>query len=152
MKLAKATQLNHSLSLNAARWLSAFVAGALCTACPAAEPACGDAVVDATEECDDGNAFAGDGCDAQCVLEEGYACLGDEACTAIPVCGDGILTSNEWCDDGELNGTGYNQCTPQCTLGPYCGDGVVDSEFEDCDDGTNNGQGSNPCLPGCARP
>ncbi|MCA9655323.1 MAG: DUF4215 domain-containing protein [Myxococcales bacterium] len=32
-------------------------------------PGCGDGVVDAGEECDDGNVFDGDGCSSQCLME-----------------------------------------------------------------------------------
>lgn len=34
-----------------------------------AEPGCGDGIVDVDEECDDGNAQAGDGCSHHCLLE-----------------------------------------------------------------------------------
>ena len=145
--------VRQSLFLNPARWSAAVGLAVLCTGCPTGEPVCGDGIVDAVEECDDGNPYGGDGCDAQCAIEEGYACAasGSEPCTPASVCGDGILTSNEECDDGELNGTGYNKCTPQCTLGPYCGDGVVYPEIEQCDDGVNDGTGSGACYPGCVR-
>lgn len=114
-------------------------------------PVCGDGIVTDTEECDDGNSYSGDGCSANCQIEAGYQCqrLG-AACDVIPVCGDGVLTAGEQCDDGIYNGTGYNQCAPNCTLGPYCGNGVVDLPFEECDDGVNNGESG--CTPWCSRP
>ncbi len=44
---------------------------------PGVEPGrCGDGVVDADEECDDGNRDASDGCSANCVVEPGYGCTG----------------------------------------------------------------------------
>jgi cysteine-rich repeat protein len=35
-------------------------------------PVCGDKVTDGEEECDDGNGWGGDGCDQDCVAEEGF--------------------------------------------------------------------------------
>ncbi|PJE64255.1 MAG: hypothetical protein COU90_03720 [Candidatus Ryanbacteria bacterium CG10_big_fil_rev_8_21_14_0_10_43_42] len=87
---------------------------------------CGDAILDPTEECDDGNTDPGDGCSTTCKLE---------------FCGDGVITDvlGEECDDGgTLPGDG---CSPTCTLEPFCGDGVTDAG-EECDDGNNaNGDG-----------
>jgi len=37
---------------------------------------CGDSVLIASEECDDGNTANGDGCSATCILETGYMCYG----------------------------------------------------------------------------
>ena len=49
------------------------------------------------EECDDGNAIDGDGCDANCILE---------------FCGNGVVQAGEQCDDGNANnGDG---CTNTC--------------------------------------
>lgn len=45
-------------------------------ACSVTTPQCGDGVVDAGEQCDDGNLFGGDGCSASCTIE-----LGAEGCT-----------------------------------------------------------------------
>ena len=41
------------------------------------QPVCGNGVVDATEQCDDGAAADGDGCSAVCTIEEGYSCIGN---------------------------------------------------------------------------
>jgi hypothetical protein len=84
-----------------------------------AGPVCGDNVVDAGEECDDGvdNADAPNACRTSCVS---------------PACGDGIVDTGEGCDDANL-GCGPDQCRPDCSL-PGCGDEIVDSG-EECDDG-----------------
>ena len=58
---------------------------------------CGDGVVE-EEACDDGNTMDGDGCDANCSVENGWECAG--ACT--PICGDGLVKGAETCDDGNL--------------------------------------------------
>jgi len=48
---------------------------------------CGDGSVDAGETCDDGNDADGDGCAANCTLEECFACAGaPSSCTAITAC------------------------------------------------------------------
>ena len=49
--------------------------------------ACGDGLRDPSEECDDGNLQAGDGCSAACAVEQGYGCLGGGPNVCLPVCG-----------------------------------------------------------------
>jgi cysteine-rich repeat protein len=75
------------------------------------------------EECDDGNAVNGDGCDSNC---------------RVTACSNGILTAGEQCDDGNtIDGDG---CTAACRIEP-CGDGLIHSR-EQCDDGnTTSGDG-----------
>lgn len=82
---------------------------------------CSNGVVDAGEECDDGNHAPGDGCSATCMLE---------------YCGNGLVEPGEGCDDG--NNDSGDGCQGNCTL-PACGDGFLDGG-EACDDGnTVNG-------------
>lgn len=40
--------------------------------------ACGNGRVECNEDCDDGNAVPGDGCDATCAQEPGFVCEGDQ--------------------------------------------------------------------------
>ena len=40
-------------------------------------PNCEDGVVDADEECDDGDMLSGNGCSEFCTIEEGYFCNND---------------------------------------------------------------------------
>ena len=47
--------------------------------------ACGNGALEAGEQCDDGNALNGDGCDANCTPS---------------ACGKGVVTPPEQCDDG----------------------------------------------------
>jgi cysteine-rich repeat protein len=79
---------------------------------------CGDGTVGATEECDDGNTTNGDGCSAQCTIEEPTG----------PVCGNGVVESGEQCDDGNLaDGDG---CSSVCTIEnapPVCTGAVAGS-------------------------
>jgi cysteine-rich repeat protein len=97
---------------------------------------CGDAVPNGLEQCDDGNAVDGDGCDTNC---------------KFTACGNGILTAGETCDDGNL-GAG-DGCSPACapelgfTCTPTspsvctgdCGDGIQVGG-EACDDGNGGGR------------
>ncbi len=46
----------------------------VCNASGVCEPVCGDGQRFAQEACDDGNSRDGDGCSADCKVEEGYAC------------------------------------------------------------------------------
>ncbi|HEX5037237.1 MAG TPA: choice-of-anchor Q domain-containing protein [bacterium] len=92
------------------------------------QPLCGNGSLDVGEECDDGNATAGDGCAVDCTLE--------------PACGDSAVDEGEECDDG--NATDGDGCEADCTLTPppvTCGNGTVD-EGEECD-------GSADCLSNC---
>mmetsp|Transcript_31692 Transcript_31692/g.48525 ORF Transcript_31692/g.48525 Transcript_31692/m.48525 type:complete len:272 (+) Transcript_31692:913-1728(+) len=110
------------------------------------KPGCGDGKYDSslgTEECDDGNAVNGDGCDQNCVVEDNYSCTTVEGATSVCsyiYCGDGKVDAdqNEECDDGNtvdndgctscLKDNGYD-CTTlsdgssDCTN--QCGDGEV---------------------------
>jgi hypothetical protein len=89
---------------------------------------CGDGILDATEECDDGAAGNDDTrfCKEDCTLN---------------VCGDGKLFVDwELCDQGVGNSDAYGSlCGPDCTPGARCGDKKLQPEFETCDLGPNNG-------------
>jgi cysteine-rich repeat protein len=79
-------------------------------------PACGDGILQAGEECDDGLANSDNG---ECVSDCHYN-----------VCGDGHPGPDEECDDGNaIEGDG---CNLQCAL-EMCGNGVIDAD-EFCDD------------------
>ncbi|MBI5503472.1 MAG: DUF4215 domain-containing protein [Deltaproteobacteria bacterium] len=91
---------------------------------------CGNAVVEAGETCDDGNASNSD------------ACL--NTCRAA-ACGDGsVYIGLEQCDDG--NATNTDSCTNGCRSA-RCGDGIVRSGVEACDDG--NASNADACLNTC---
>jgi len=120
---------------------------------------CGDANIDADEECDDGNQDDADACTNACKnaacgdgiagpLEEcddgnqddADACT--NACTNA-VCGDGIVGPGEACDDG--NQDDADACTNACASAS-CGDKLV-QPGEDCDDG--NADDTDACLATC---
>src|SRR5262249_18330616 len=56
---------------------------------------CGDGIIEAGEQCDDGNTRNGDGCEASCNIEAGFACNGaPSVCIPTPLCGNGFLAPN----------------------------------------------------------
>lgn len=68
------------------------------------------------EQCDDGNVSNGDGCDADCRIEEGWSCAGGSWTheSTCDVCGNGKLRATERCDDGNLeSGDG---CSQSCEI------------------------------------
>ena len=106
---------------------------------------CGNAIVEAGEECDPGNGGHSMSC-YFCEAADGWECDPATGCTGI--CGDGRLVEDEVCDptsQGPINGSNhsYDQsayCNSDCTeLVASCGDGVVQSTVEACDDGTETG-------------
>jgi cysteine-rich repeat protein len=107
---------------------------------------CGDGDVDGQETCDDANLVSGDGCDATCVEETGYAC-NNEPSVCNEVCGDGLIVGGEACDQTGLPPQSGDGCSFNCQLengwsctgmpsicGPVCGDGII-AGGETCDDG-----------------
>lgn len=131
---------------------------------------CGDAVVDADEECDDGPGNADDGaCTSAClrnVCGDGLLWVGHEGCDAGPDnaddgactlecsearCGDGKVEQGvEVCDDG-VNDGGYDSCVADCSArAAHCGDGVLDPE-EECDAGVPSCLGSCLLASSCLR-
>jgi len=66
-------------------------------------PRCGNSIVEGTEECDDGNRSAGDGC-SSCQTEN----------VQPDVCGDGAVGQTEGCDD--MNTTPDDGCSGTCSV------------------------------------
>jgi cysteine-rich repeat protein len=107
-------------------------------------PSCGDGVVDAGEECDDGNTSNNDGCLTTCEeasCGDGFVCNENNP---LAPCTSGPANGKEQCDDGNLKDDDgcSNLCVPE-----NCGDGEI-NDAEQCD----NGQGAcaggfNPRLP-----
>jgi fibro-slime domain-containing protein len=125
-------------------------------------PACGDAVLDSGEQCDDGNRTGGDGCSVRCLVEPGYSCAAPGvACARIAFCGDGAvnLVLGEQCDDrNTVSGDGcsalcqleLNFACPApgapCVSTVVCGDGLL-AGAETCDDG--NVRAGDGCSSSC---
>ncbi len=85
------------------------------------ELSCGNNVLEAGEQCDDGNLVDGDGCDSNCTLT---------------ACGNGITTpsSGEQCDDG--GSVAGDCCDPLCAfeaVGSSCDDTELCTVADACD-------------------
>jgi len=101
---------------------------------PPEAPACGNAVVEGDEACDDGNARNDDACLSTCVEAS---------------CGDGFVHRGiEACDDGDDDDS--DECRSSCELA-RCGDGVLWSGVEACDEGEDNGAAGARCHEDCRR-
>jgi cysteine-rich repeat protein len=81
---------------------------------------CGNGVVEAGEDCDEGENNGGDLC--------------PDDCEYTSTCGNGNIESWEECDDGDTDGTDY--CTTECQFN-ICGDGFMWLGIEQCDDGNH---------------
>lgn len=107
---------------------------------------CGDGIVSAAEECDEGSDNGRDTCNADC--------------TSAGPCGDGTLAAGEECDDG--NAASGDGCADSCRVEvgfvcegsgvpcrvTACGDGII-AGSELCDEGVNNGPGYGRCNSDC---
>ena len=104
---------------------------------------CGDGIVEAGEECDDGNANNRD----DCIIDSGA-----EVFCRLPTCGDAFVhdqgTGTEQCDDA--NGVDLDCCRNDCQR-PRCGDGLITTlcpgVTEQCDDG--NAANTDACVGAC---
>jgi len=111
---------------------------------------CGDGInnQNGMEECDDGNALPGDGCNGTCKVEPHWTCPPAGPCMRNVVCGDSIIGAGEVCDDGNsLDNDGCNStCTVQdpayqciagqpCVRISQCGNKRIEAG-ENCDDAT----------------
>jgi len=115
---------------------------------------CGNGLIEAGETCDDRNMTNGDGCDAQCTVEDGWTCV-DLPSICTPVCGDQTALGDEACDgddvrEGTCETMGYYGgelgCSEDCTLdlaaceaAGWCGDDVLQPAHEACDGGALGG-------------
>jgi cysteine-rich repeat protein len=120
---------------------------------------CGNGLIEQGEACDDGGTVPGDGCNADCLKENGEICAdrnqcesgvcdaaeNPDVCEPADSCGNSDLEGAEACDDGNPNaGDG---CSDSCAVEPgwtcpapgtpcqeICGDTLVVGG-ETCDDG-----------------
>ena len=140
-----------------------FSVGDLVTDCvPPPVVACGNGVIEPSEQCDDGNTIDSDLCTNTCrvaICGDGVTSIslielcddgnGDntDACTnscVFATCGDSLTSVNEACDDG--NSINSDFCTNSCQ-NARCGDGFLLPIYEECDDG--NGLNCDGCSSSC---
>ncbi len=114
---------------------------------------CGNGVLDAGEQCDDGGVRNSDGCSDRCLLE--YT-------SSAQYCGDRIVQGSEGeeCDLGITgNGVPGSSCSADCHLvqvpsqDQVCGNGIVE-RGEQCDAGSsvNGNYFGASCLQNCLLP
>lgn len=138
-------QSNYKLTLTGFRQTS--------TSCT---PVCGDGIVTADEQCDDGPLSTDPATGALSGNGAGYNFC-NANCTLGPRCGDMTTQPEEECDDG-INIKGHasdanpGTCAPGCKLPKSCGDGVVDSAYgEQCDLGAESNTGAyDGCNADCS--
>jgi fibro-slime domain-containing protein len=118
-----------------------------------APPGCGDGLINQpSEECDDGNTLAGDGCNGVCRIEPNHVCPIDPndstrglPCAVSFACGDGLVNPGEVCDQGKYQGNpgcssdcktqdpGYRCVAGQpCVVQYQCGNNRIETG-ETCD-------------------
>jgi len=129
------------------------------------DPLCGDGMLGAGEQCDDGNNAAGDCCSPTCQRDpNGDACTDGNACTSGEACQDGACVGGLRVDCDDHNACTDDDCRPAtgcvhtnntaacddgdaCTVGDTCRGGS-------CRPGTaKNCSDDNPCTDdSCAVP
>jgi cysteine-rich repeat protein len=121
--------------------------GGLCEAA-----ACGNTRVEPGEDCDDGNAIAGDGCETDCTwtctvpadCDDGLLCNGVEGCNATShTCITVATPDGTECVTAE---GAEGSCSEELCVPAGCGNGIVETG-EDCDDG--NESNTDACLNDC---
>ncbi|MEM7589202.1 MAG: hypothetical protein AAF320_03465 [Myxococcota bacterium] len=108
---------------------------------------CGNGVIGATQQCDDGNTIT-----ESCAYGLSACTVCSSSCQevagAVSFCGDGITDgfNGEECDTGKnpsgscpYGDTSCSVCSNTCQMvagkPSFCGDGVIDDALEQCDDG-----------------
>ncbi len=135
----------------------------VCVSGACARSRCGDRVVDpgASEQCDDGNDVAGDGCEPTCVFsctvdddcDDSDPCNGVEVCGTDHECVDGAAAVDGTSCDVDADPSTRDLCLSAICVFSTCGDEFVDSEGgEICDDGNDvTGDGCEPtCTFACS--
>jgi cysteine-rich repeat protein len=125
-------------------------------------PSCGDGQLQPDEECDDGNAASGDGCEPDCKLtclstDSTRNCASSNACQADGTCNDTTHTCAAGANQPDGTACGSGQiCLAGACGASVCGDGYVDTGLgEECEDGNLvAGDGCEPgtCTWSCSDP
>ena len=120
---------------------------------PECVPACGNSIVEAGEQCDDGNTQGGDCCSSTCQFEPvGSSCDDSNACTVTDTCnGSGTCTAGPplVCNDGNVctddncnpaSGCVFPNNTAPCDDGAFCNGADV------CSGGSCSSHAGDPCT------
>jgi cysteine-rich repeat protein len=120
--------------------------GKICKDQKCIDSVCGDLLVANGEECDDGNADNGDGCDScrfSCLsTDPARGCVAADPCLGTATCDDATHTCKQGTPlaNGSACGTG-KICKDATCVDATCGDGFL-TGTEVCDFGTSNGPGA----------
>jgi cysteine-rich repeat protein len=102
---------------------------------------CGDGIVQAPEECDDGNVTPGDGCENDCTFtcvsaDTTRDCSGGDACAGTATCDEAThtCTARTPLADETLCAAGTGWCISGVCVASVCGNGITEPG-EQCDDG-----------------
>ncbi len=101
---------------------------------------CGNKILEAGEQCDDGNILNGDGCNSICLKETGESCKIDSECSIDGKCINGKCEIPAQCVQDSDCKTG-EQCINQACVTPPCNSNLDCSSIEYCDQYTKK------CLP-----
>ncbi|MCZ6754537.1 MAG: hypothetical protein O7E49_04410, partial [Gemmatimonadetes bacterium] len=91
---------------------------------------CGNGILEACEDCDDGNTVPGDGCDQNCQIEifcgDGNCDPGEDQCNCPADCGAPPLSEAGLCSNGiDDDCDGLTDCAdPDCAADPVCTPGA----------------------------
>ena len=129
--------------------------GKLCHNGVCGDAKCGDGITTAPEECDDGNAVDGDGCNSDCTFsckssDPARNCTPADVCMGQGTCDDAthVCAAGTPLGDGMHCGTGNDYCKGGTCTTPNCGNSTVEPG-EDCDDGGLNGTKNDGCSGSC---
>lgn len=115
---------------------------------------CGNGTVDIGEECDDGNAVNGDGCNNDCTYSchDNPECRDDEICNGEEICN----TETHACEAGTNREDGFpcgeyplRICVDGNCMNSVCGDGIVDSRNDEFCEPPGEGSCNDDCKWSC---
>jgi hypothetical protein len=116
----------HNIALSVAQ-IQAIVAAGSAGKCQ-----CGNGVLNAGEQCDDGNQLNGDCCDNGCLIQNnGASCDDGDSCTTADMCGGGVCAGTTADSDGDGQPDACDNCPTTINAGQNDTDG--DGSGDVCD-------------------
>ncbi len=116
-----------------------------CESCSESVSFCGDWIMEAWEECDDGNTISNDGCSNTCQNEylrcqedstcwyqssnNWTTCMSDNDCLPVAICGNGVVEQGEQCGEPWLS-CPYSKTKPTTCVECGCESLLIQAEVE----------------------